>query len=68
MISQRSPELRVYATRDVLSFKATLNCRVYLLFLMSSQQDAVQAGADAYVAAHQGAFLFETDVMHQYDH
>ena len=32
---------------------------------MSSEQDqaAVQAASDAYVAAHQGAFLSETDVL-----
>ena len=36
---------------------------------MSSQQEqaAVQAASDAYVAAHQGALLSETDVIHQYD-
>ena len=35
---------------------------------MSSQQDqaAVQAASDAYVAAHQGEWPSETDVLHQY--
>ena len=36
---------------------------------MSSQQDqaALQTASDTYVAAHQGAFLSETDVIHQSD-
>ena len=37
---------------------------------MPSQQEqaAVQAAADAYVAAHQGALLSETDVIRQCRH
>ena len=33
-----------------------------------SEQAAVQAASDGYVATHQVALLSETDVIHQYDH
>ena len=72
MIRQRLPELHIYMHfLSILSFilRVLFNSRVYSLFLMSSEQDqaAVQAASDAYVAAHQRAFLSETDVIHQCD-
>ena len=73
IISQRSSELHIYAPLEMFSSsysEVPLNCRVWSLFLMSSQQDqaAVQAASDMYVAAHQGALFSEIDVIHQCGH
>ena len=55
--SQRSPESYIYIhllRRSLFKLIVPLNSCVYLLFLMSSQQEqtVVQAASDAYVAAH----------------